>query len=134
MYHLKLTRALSYSGVVTASQKKPDVFVEDKAIADKAIATGYFKLVESSVELEPGTGSESGPEVGKEPEPVPGKALEEMTMTELETYAAYHNVSLKGIRSKAAAVAKIKETLEPEETENEVDYGSPTMQELQEEM
>ena len=110
MYHLKLTRALSYSGVVTASQKKPDVFVED------------------------GTGSESGPEVGKEPEPVPGKALEEMTMTELETYAAYHNVSLKGIRSKAAAVAKIKETLEPEETENEADYGSPIMQELQEEM
>ena len=122
MYHLKLIKALSYSGVVTASQKKPDVFVENKAIADKAVATGYFKLVESSVELEPGTGIES--------EPVPGKALEEMTMAELETYAAYHNVSLKGIRSKAAAVAKIKETLESEETEN----GSPTMQELQDEI
>lgn len=135
MYHLKLTKALSYSGIVEATKQKPDVFVEDKAIADKAVATGYFTLVdedgkESAKKPAEGTGNEKTGENSS-------KALEEMTMAELETYAAYHDVSLKGIRSKAAAVAKIKETLgakettEAKEPENEVDYGSPTMQELQ---
>ncbi len=122
MFHLKLVKALSYSGVVEATKKKPDVFVEDQAIANKAVATGYFQIIEDDEGLE------------VTPEEKPGKTLEEMTMAELETYAAYHNVSLKGIRVKAAAVEKIKETLGLEETENEVDYGSPTMQELQDEM
>lgn len=121
MYHLKLVKALSYFGVVKATKQHPDVFVEDKATADAAVATGYFRLVE---------GEEEMPEDGEEKEP--GKALEEMTVPELESYAAYHNVSLKGISKKADIIAKLKEELDEEETENEVDYGSPTMQDLQE--
>ncbi len=46
MYHLRLCKALSYSGVVSATQQQPDVFTEDKATADAAVATGYFALVE----------------------------------------------------------------------------------------
>lgn len=45
MYHLRLCKALSYTGVVSATKQQPDVFVEDKATADKAVATGYFQLV-----------------------------------------------------------------------------------------
>lgn len=119
-YHLKLAKGLSYCGVVKATKKNPDVFVEDKATADAAVATGYFKLIEG----------EEAPEPPKDPEP--GKTLDEMTVTELETYAAYHNVSLKGVRGKENIIAKLKEDLGAEKTEGEVDYGSPTMQELQE--
>lgn len=119
-YHLKLAKGLSYCGVVKATKKNPDVFVEDKATADAAVATGYFKLIEG----------EEAPEPPKDPEP--GKTLDEMTVTELETYAAYHNVSLKGVRGKENIIAKLMEELGAEETEGEVDYGSPTMQELQE--
>ena len=118
-YHLKLTKALSYCGVVKATKKNPDLFVEDKATADEAVATGYFKLVEG----------EEAPEPPKDPEP--GKTLDEMTVPELETYAAYKGVNLKGISKKADIIAKLKEELGDEETEGEVDYGSPTMTELQ---
>lgn len=118
-YHLKLTKALSYCGVVKATKKNPDVFVEDKATADEAVATGYFKLVEG----------EEAPEPPKDPEP--GKTLDEMTVPELETYAAYKGVSLKGISRKQDIIAKLKEELGDEETEGEVDYGSPTMTESQ---
>lgn len=119
-YHLRLTKALSYCGVVKATRKNPNLFVEDKATADAAVATGYFKLVEAE---EPG-------QPPKEPER--GKTLEEMTVSELETYAAYNGVELKGISRKADIIAKLKEELGAEETEGEVDYGSPTMLELQE--
>lgn len=126
MYHLKLMKALSFTGIVTATKKTPDVFVEDKATADAAVATGYFKLIEEPTEggeeKEPGEG-------GGDKEP--GKRLEEMTVSELETFAAYKGISLKGISKKADIIAKLKAELGEAETENEVDYGSPTMTELQ---
>ena len=40
MYHLRLIKALSYTGLVSATQKNPDTFTEDKAIADDAVASG----------------------------------------------------------------------------------------------
>ena len=128
MYHLKLIKALSYYGVVKATKKNPDVYTEDKATADAAVASGYFKLVDEAQEP---------PEGGEEKEPgegggnkEPGKKLEEMTVPELETFAAYKNISLKGISKKADIIAKLKDEL-GEETENAVAYGSPTMTELQ---
>lgn len=129
MYHLKLMKALSFTGIVTATKKNPDVFLEDKATADAAVATGYFTLIEEA---------EEPPEGGEEKEPgegggdkEPGKKLEEMTVPELETFAAYKGISLKGISKKADIIAKLKAELGAAETENEVDYGSPTMTELQ---
>ena len=129
MYHLKLMKALSFTGIVTATKKNPDVFLEDKATADAAVATGDFKLIEEA---------EEPPEGGEEKEPgegggdkEPGKKLEEMTVPELETFAAYKGISLKGISKKADIIAKLKAELGAAETENEVDYGSPTMTELQ---
>lgn len=117
MYHLRLIKASSYSGIVTATRKNPDVFVEDQATADKVVATGYFQLIEGDGEV-----TDNGEETPAE------KALKDMSMAELETYAAYHDISLKGTRSKAVAIAKIEDAMG---AENGVDYGSPTMQELQ---
>lgn len=122
-YHLKLKKALSYTGIVEATAQRPDVYTDDKATAEAAVATGYFTLVGGTAQPEQTVATE--PEYG-------GKTLEEMTVSELETYAAYNNVSLKGISKKADIIAKLKEEL-GEEAENEVDYGSPTMTELQDE-
>ena len=38
-YHLKLVKALSYYGPVKATKEHPDVFVEDEAIAQAAVAS-----------------------------------------------------------------------------------------------
>lgn len=129
MYHLKLVKALSYTGVVEATKQHPDVFVEDKATADAAVASGYFVIVRDGEEKTDGTvdGVQDGKEAGH------GKALEKMTASELETFAAYKGVSLKGITKKADMIAKLKEELGEEKTDGTVDYGSPTMQELMEE-
>ena len=124
MYHLKLVKALSFTGIVTATKKNPDVFVEDKATADAAVATGYFKLIEEAEEPTEGGEDKEPGEGGVDKEPG-------MTVPELETFAAYNGISLKGISKKADIIAKLKEELGVAETENEVDYGSPTMTELQ---
>lgn len=128
MYHLKLVKGLSYTGVVEATKQHPDVFVEDKATADAAVASGYFAIVKDGEDKMPG--SEDGSQEGEKE--VQGKALEKMTASELETFAAYKGVSLKGLTKKADMIAKLKEELGEEETDGEVDYGSPTMQELME--
>ncbi len=136
MYHLRLIKALSYTGIVEATKQHPDVFVEDKATADAAVATGYFKLVEAEQPggegKQPADGEDNGQDPDGEGKQSAGKKLEDMTVTELETFAAYKGVSLKGVTKKADIIAKLKEELGAEETEGEVDYGSPTMQELME--
>lgn len=48
-YHLRLTKGLSYTGVVSATKSKPDVFTDDKATADAAVASGYFALLDNTV-------------------------------------------------------------------------------------
>lgn len=120
MYHLRLIKALSYSGVVEATKQHPDVFVKDKATADAAVATGYFQLVEQV----------QNPDDGEEQEH--RKKLEYMTVAELESFAAYKGVSLKGVTKKADIISKLKGELGDEELDGEVECGSPTMQDLME--
>lgn len=132
MYHLRLIKSLSYTGVVTATQRKPDVFVEDKATADKAVATGYFKLLESK-------------EAAAQPAPaqtahLDTAQLEEMKVDDLKKLATDMGIDTTGFKRKAdyvEAIAAVEVTPGPEtneEGENEVDYGegSPTMIDLQE--
>ncbi|MGE8079029.1 hypothetical protein [Peribacillus loiseleuriae] len=51
MFKLKLKNALSYSGVVSADGKNPFVEVKTKMEADRAVATGYFDIVEIPPEV-----------------------------------------------------------------------------------
>ena len=120
MYHLKLIKSLSYHGIVKATKENPDVLTDDKAVADAAVATGFFELVESPAQ------QDTQPEEREE-----GKTLEEMTVAEIETFATYHGVSLKGINTKAKKIAHLRETL-GDKAAGEVEYGSPTMVDLQE--
>lgn len=118
-FRLKLTKALSYTGIVSASKGNPYVDVEDKATAEKAVATGYFEIA-----------AEENPEPENTDKPM-RKSLEKMNISELETFAVYNNVDIKGITKKADIISKLETELNISKTD-EVEYGSPTMTGLQE--
>ena len=123
---LKLIKGLSYSGIIHATAKKPIVEVEDEAIATLAVASGYFVNLDADevqaeeVEEETETNLQYG-----------GKLLDDMNKSELETFAAYRNVPIKGKKTKASLIEAIRAALPAEELEGEIYYGSPTMVELQ---
>lgn len=131
MFHLKLIKSLSYAGIVTATKKKPDVYVEDEATAKAAVASGYFAIVED------------GPAEQQEQATVKGhldKAqLEEMKIDDLKKLAADMGINTSALKKKAELVEAIAsvEVEAAAEDDNEVDYGedagSPTMIELQRE-
>lgn len=135
MYHLKLVKAFSYHGIVTATRKEPDVFVEDRTTANAVVATGYFKLVDEKDAQDGGrkgmTGDSGANRLGNGNNEEPEKKLEEMTIPELEVFAADQGIGIKGIAKKADIIARIKAVLGGEEPENEVDYGNSTMIGLQ---
>lgn len=111
-YHLRLIKALSYSGIITATKKKPDVYVTDKKIADAAVATGYFMLV----------GGEEKPPAKPEPKDPDYEALSKLNKTELEKYAKSHDIDISGCKTKADILQAI----------SVANGGSYTMMELQE--
>lgn len=120
-YRLKLIKALSYTGVVSATKSNPYVDVTDKKTLEKAIATGYFESVAEDIPAY------------KTDDEIRGKKLREMSVSELETLASYKGVNIKGINKKADIIKKITEELPKDETDGEVIYGSPTMTDLLEE-
>ena len=123
MYKLRLIKALSYSGIVCATKDNPFVIVEDEAIANEAVASGYFELVTND--------NETASEEEDTNTPAEHKAVADMTVSELETFASANNISLKGISKKADMIAKINEELSAKDDDYEINYGSPTMTELQ---
>lgn len=92
MYHLRLIKGLSYYGVVEATRKRPDVFTEDKAVADAALASGYFKLLESP----------ASPSCVFEVE-----RLETMKVEELKRLAVDKGVDIGGLKTKAEYIEAI---------------------------
>ncbi len=121
-YHLKLIKAISYTGNgITATKQHPDIITENKTVFDALTASGYFRVVK-----------EEEQDQKEEKDQKEKKILEEMTVSELESFAAYKGVSLKGVTKKVDIITKLKAELGEEELKNEVDYGSPTMTDLQE--
>ena len=126
MYHLKLIKSLSYySGVIKATAKKPDVYVTDKAVADKALNTGFFRLIEDKPTPKPKAEPKSEPE----PEPQPEQetpdydVLASKTKAELIKFANEKGISLEGCKTKAEILMEISHNF----------GGSYTMMELQQE-
>jgi hypothetical protein len=101
MYHLKLCRGISYSnGEVSATRKRPDVFVDSKETADAAVASGYFKLVgeQETTDFPP-----AGDVLGNlDPE-----QLDSMTIPDLKKLAGKIGADIKGIRDKAGIIKAI---------------------------
>ena len=103
MYHLKLCKGLSYygmDGALKATRKQPDVLTEDKAIADAAVASGFFKLV--------GEGEAPGfPPPGEVLGHLDPKQLESMTIPDLKKLAGEIGADIKGLKDKAAIITAI---------------------------
>lgn len=115
-YHLKLIKGISFTnGDISAHKDNPDVYVDGKEAAEAAVSTGYFAYADD----------ENAPVAPAKQEP---KRLELMNVAELETYAVYHDIDIKGVKGKQNIIKAIIEAQGDEVKEK----GSPTMQVLQE--
>jgi len=148
MYKLRLIRGLSYTVSlpdnkrISATREKPEIEVPDN-VAETLLKGNNFEFVSAEgtlisdgadgAEFVVEDGGEHTAELTDEVTPAyTGKTLEEMTKAELETFATYENVSLKGLKTKEAMIEKLREELPPEKVTGIISYGSPTMVELQE--
>jgi hypothetical protein len=105
MFKIRLIKGRSYNGVVTATNKNPIIEVADEAKAKKALASGYFELIEQPApQTPPKTSGEQGGEADE-------AALGKMTEKELDAYAKANGISLSGINKKADKLAKILEAV-----------------------
>ena len=96
MFTLKLIKARSYNGKICATRANPIVEVEDEAIAEEAVATGYFTLVSADED-------HSDASID----------WNEMTITELEEYAEKNGIDLTGAKRKAEIIAAIEASFGP---------------------
>jgi len=103
MYRVKLIKGRSYTGAIRATQEQPFVDVEDKAIAEAAVATGYFELVEAEGDDDNGSAD-----------------ISKMTVPQLEQYAKDNNIDLGGATKKADIIKAI----EAAQSEGDDDNGS----------
>lgn len=128
MYHLKLKKGMSYTGVVHATKKMPDVYVEDKQTADAAVASGYFTLIGMTTPTEERDVAEGYLEK---------EQLESMTVEELKRFASTYDVDISACKVKADYVNAIFDAHVIIEVEgvNKIYYGegSETMIALQSE-
>lgn len=46
LYHIKLKKAMSYTGIVNATREEPNIYTRDKDIATAAVRSGYFDLID----------------------------------------------------------------------------------------
>lgn len=112
MRHLKLSKGLSYDGIVKASKDKPDVYLDDDGKADAALETGYFDEVGDQEQA----GADG--EITAEPD---YDTLESMTKAELAKYAASWKIDVSKCKTKADILEEINIAM----------GGSPTMLDLQ---
>ena len=105
-YHLRLVKALSYTGIVKASKQNPDVFTDDKSVADKVLESGYFSFIESDTEQTSG---------------LDRSQLESMKLDDLKHLAADMEIDVSGLKTKSDYVEAIADQeIIPEEL---ADYG-----------
>ena len=109
-YHLKLKKALSYCGIVTATKKQPDVFIEDEEIAKQALDTGYFELVEKQ---------EENQEENTTVLPISKEQLEKMKIEDLKCIAEEKGIDITTLNKKADYIEAITAF---DNSSNEVDY------------
>lgn len=98
MIKLKLKKARSYTGIVSATKEKPYVTVEDEATANAAAASGFFEIVEVSAAEEQPTGPATGT-ITK---------LDAMTIAQLKEYAKTNDIDITGISKKEEILGRIE--------------------------
>ena len=110
MYTVKLIKGLSCRvGTVRATKAQPICTVEDKAAADAAVASGYFKWM-----LEP---------VRTVSEDITEKPIAKMTIEECKAFAEAHNIDISGLSKVAELREKIATAGETADDDFEIDMG-----------
>jgi len=116
MYHLILCKGRSYCGVVNATREKPDVLVEDKATADAAVASGYFRLIADDK-----GGADGGPTITGH---LDREQLEDMKADDLKRFAEDMGIETKGLKKAQIIEAIVGEEIAVDANgENLPDYG-----------
>lgn len=87
-YKLKLVKGMSYNGIVSATKKNPCVTTEDKKVADKAVATGYFVLEETIKDVT--------------------SPFDKMSVPELKKFAEENNINIDGLSGKHEIIKAIE--------------------------
>lgn len=111
MHHLKLIKALSYCGVVSATIAHPDVLVDDEEKYKIAMASGYFEEVQGVEESD----EKQIPDQEEiilddfQREPDAATSIDGMTIDELRAYATVNGIDLGKAKNKDAILAMIKE-------------------------
>lgn len=115
MVRIKLSKGLSYSGIVTATKKNP-IVITDEDTAKEAVATGYFEYVLGYIpDAVSNTSTENTAEGQKEDEDTPAsedkvqKPIEKMTKPELEAYAEANGIDISSCTNNEQRIALIKE-------------------------
>lgn len=112
-YHLRLCKGLSYSGVLSATKQRPDAYTDSETVAAQAIASGYFKLVETeNAEL---------PEAETQTGTLDLEQLNGMELSELRRLAAQMGIEAKGLKKPelVKAIASVEVTVGAEEETDE---------------
>lgn len=112
-YHLRLCKGLSYSGVLSATKQRPDAYTDSETVAAQAVASGYFKLVETeNAEL---------PEAETQTGTLDLEQLNGMELSELRRLAAQMGIEAKGLKKPelVKAIASVEVTVSTEEETDE---------------
>ncbi|WP_293969405.1 hypothetical protein [uncultured Ruminococcus sp.] len=113
MYKLKLIKARSYNGKVTATQANPFVEVESKPDAEYLAGLGIFKIIESPAE---GSGEQT-------------LNIDKMKKDKLVAFASENGIDISDCSDNKQRVAKIKAALAESpaegsgESDGEADFG-----------
>lgn len=111
MAHLRLIKALSYSGLVAANKKKPDVYC-DNTVASKLLATGYFEQVDDGIVEKTDIEEVEFKEV--EDEQNISQHIEDfstLTIEELKLYAAQYGIDVSSCKKKEDYVKTIEDAM-----------------------
>lgn len=115
MFHLRLIKARSYTGVVKATAEHPDVYTDDKQTADYAVSTGYFSLVnteDNATTDTPGTEQSLNAE-----------AIEDMTVDELKKVAKEMGIAKTSGMKRNELIKAITEQSAVAKEVTDADYG-----------
>lgn len=104
-YKLKLIKGLSYHGVVSATKGNPFAVTADKEVADNAVKSGYFSLIDIITDDE----NKNNQDNLENQDDDDDKTLEQMTVPKLKEVAKQNNIELGNAVKKPDIISVINE-------------------------
>lgn len=130
LYHIKLKKAMSYTGIVNATREEPNVYTNDKDIATAAVRSGYFDLIEveedeAKANSVPLTAAGEEAEDGSIPAHFDKDYLDSLSITDLKKLAGDLGVTVtKGMKKDDLVAAITAETVTvPAADDAQPDFG-----------